>query len=466
MKSKKKTFIVLGVILIVIVLILVISGINRAKNAAQSAFQTSPLVRGNLTAIVGATGTVHANQSAILSWQTTGRIGKVNVKLDDLVTTDQILAELSADSLPQSIILAEADLVSAKRALDDLKNSDVASATAYQNMVLAQKAVDDARDDLDSKNYARADQETLDIARANLVIAEDAVSRAEQLYDQVDSLEEDNPIRAEAFSELAKAKQNRDRLQANLNWLLGLPDEQELATANAALDVALARLDDATREWERLKDGPDPEDVKAAEARVSALEATLKMRYVEAPFSGTITNLGSKTGDQVNPGTVAFQIDDLSQLLVDVDIAEVDINSIKIGQSATITFDAIQTKSYDGKVVEVARIGTAGQGVVNFKVTIALSDPDELVLPGMTAAVNIIVHQLDNVLLIPNRAVRLLEGNRVVYVLQNNTAVPVNIELGASSDIDSELVSGDLKEGDLIILNPPANITRGPMFGQ
>ncbi len=466
MKSKKKTFIVLGVILIVIVLILVISGINRAKNAAQSAFQTSPLVRGNLTAIVGATGTVHANQSAILSWQTTGRIGKVNVKLDDLVTTDQILAELSADSLPQSIILAEADLVSAKRALDDLKNSDVASATAYQNMVLAQKAVDDARDDLDSKNYARADQETLDIARANLVIAEDAVSRAEQLYDQVDSLEEDNPIRAEAFSELAKAKQNRDRLQANLNWLLGLPDEQELATANAALDVALARLDDATREWERLKDGPDPEDVKAAEARVSALEATLKMRYVEAPFSGTITNLGSKTGDQVNPGTVAFQIDDLSQLLVDVDIAEVDINSIKIGQSATITFDAIQTKSYDGKVVEVARIGTAGQGVVNFKVTIALTDPDELVLPGMTAAVNIIVHQLDNVLLIPNRAVRLLEGNRVVYVLQNNTAVPVNIELGASSDTDSELVSGDLKEGDLIILNPPANITRGPMFGQ
>jgi HlyD family secretion protein len=466
MKSKKKTFIVLGVILIVIVLILVISGINRAKNAAQSAFQTSPLVRGNLTAIVGATGTVHANQSAILSWQTTGRIGKVNVKLDDLVTTDQILAELSADSLPQSIILAEADLVSAKRALDDLKNSDVASATAYQNMVLAQKAVDDARDDLDSKNYARADQETLDIARANLVIAEDAVSRAEQLYDQVDSLEEDNPIRAEAFSELAKAKQNRDRLQANLNWLLGLPDEQELATANAALDVALARLDDATREWERLKDGPDPEDVKAAEARVSALEATLKMRYVEAPFSGTITNLGSKMGDQVNPGTVAFQIDDLSQLLVDVDIAEVDINSIKIGQSATISFDAIQTKSYDGKVVEVARIGTAGQGVVNFKVTIALTDPDELVLPGMTAAVNIIVHQLDNVLLIPNRAVRLLEGNRVVYVLQNNAAVPVNIELGASSDTDSELVSGDLKEGDLIILNPPANITRGPMFGQ
>lgn len=466
MKSKKKTFIVLGVILIVIVLILVISGINRAKNAAQSSFQTSPLVRGNLTAIVGATGTVQANQSAILSWQTTGRIGKVNVKLDDLVITDQILAELSADSLPQSIILAEADLVSAKRALDDLKNSDVASATAYQNMVLAQKAVDDARDDLDSKNYARADQETLDIARANLVIAEDAVSRAEQIYDQVDSLEEDNPIRAEAFSELAKAKQNRDRLQANLNWLLGLPDEQELATANAALDVALARLDDATREWERLKDGPDPEDVKAAEARVSALEATLKMRYIEAPFSGTITNLGSKVGDQVNPGTVTFQIDDLSQLLVDVDIAEVDINSIKIGQSATITFDAIQTKSYDGKVVEVARIGTAGQGVVNFKVTIAITEPDELVLPGMTAAVNIIVHQLDNVLLIPNRAVRLLEGNRVVYVLQNNAAVPVNIELGASSDTDSELVSGDLKEGDLIILNPPANITRGPMFGQ
>ncbi len=466
MKSKKKLFIVLGVIIIVIVLILVISGINRAKKAAENAFQTSPLSRGDLTAIVGATGTVRANQSAILTWQTTGRISAVNVKLDELVTTNQVLAELSRDSLSQSIILAEADLVSAKRALDDLKNSDVASAIAYQTMVLAQKAVDDARDDLNSKNYARADQETLDIAKANLIIAEDAVSRAEQLYDQVDSLDEDNPIRAEAFSELASAKQNRDRLQANLNWLLGLPDEQELATANANLDVALAKLDDATREWERLKDGPDPEDVKAAEARVAALEATLKMQFIEAPFTGTITNVEALTGDQVNPGTVAFRIDDLTKLLVDVDIPEVDINSIKIGQPATLTFDAIQTKSYEGKVVEVARVGTTGLGVVNFKVTIALTDPDELVLPGMTAAVNIIVNQLNDVLLIPNRAVRLVEGNRVVYVLRNEVAIPVNIEIGATSDTDSELVSGDLKEGDLIILNPPSNLTRGFMFGQ
>jgi HlyD family secretion protein len=466
MKSKKKLFIAFGVIIIIIVLILVISGINRAKKAAENAFQTSPLLRGDLTAIVGATGTVHANQSAILTWQTTGRIGAVNVKLDELVTTNQVLAELSQDSLSQSIILAEADLVSAKRALDDLKNSDVASATAYQNMVLAQKAVDDARDNLDSKNYARADQETLDIAKANLIIAEDAVSRAEQLYDQVDSLEEDNPIRAEAFSQLASAKQNRDRLQANLNWLLGLPDEQELAAANATLEVALAKLDDATREWERLKDGPDPEDIKAAEARVAALEATLKMQFIEAPFPGTITDVKSITGDQVNPGTVAFRIDDLTKLLVDVDIPEVDINSIQIGQPATLTFDAIQTKSYDGKVVEVARVGTTGQGVVNFKVTIALTNPDELVLPGMTAAVNIIVNQLNDVLLIPNRAVRLVEGNRVVYVLRNEVAVPVNIEIGATSDTDSELVSGDLKEGDLIILNPPSNLTRGFMFGQ
>jgi HlyD family secretion protein len=466
MKSKKKLFIALGVIIIIIVLILVISGINRANKAAENAFQTSPLSRGDLTAIVGATGTVRANQSAILTWQTTGRIGAVNVKLDELATTDQVLAELSQDSLSQSIILAKADLVSAKRALDDLKNSDVASATAYQNMVLAQKAVDDARDDLDSKNYARADQETLDIAKANLIIAEDAVSRAEQLYDQVDSLEEDNPIRAEAFSELASAKQNRDRLQANLNWLLGLPDEQELATANATLDVALAKLDDATREWERLKDGPDPEDIKAAEARVAALEATLKMQFIEAPFPGTITDIESITGDQVNPGTVAFRIDDLTKLLVDVDIPEVDINSIQIGQPATLTFDAIQSKSYDGKVVEVARVGTTGQGVVNFKVTIALTSPDDLVLPGMTAAVNIIVNQLNDVLLIPNRAVRLVEGNRVVYVLRNEVAVPVNIEIGATSDTDSELVSGDIKEGDLIILNPPSNLTRGFMFGQ
>jgi HlyD family secretion protein len=93
---------------------------------------------------------------------------------------------------------------------------------------------------------------------------------------------------------------------------------------------------------------------------------------------------------------------------------------------------------------------------VNFTVTVGMSHADDRVKPGMTAAVNIIVKQVKDQLLVPNRAVRLVDGERVVYVLKDGRPQQVNITLGASSDTNSVLVGGDLKEGDLIILNPPS----------
>lgn len=123
------------------------------------------------------------------------------------------------------------------------------------------------------------------------------------------------------------------------------------------------------------------------------------------------------------PTQQAFRIDDLSHLLVDVEITEVDINRIRTGQPVMMSFDAIADKTYSGKVVEVSRVGTADQGVVNFKVTVELGDVDGSVRPGMTAAVNIVTNLIEDTLLVQNRAVRLRDGNRVVYVLRNGVPV-------------------------------------------
>lgn len=120
-----------------------------------------------------------------------------------------------------------------------------------------------------------------------------------------------------------------------------------------------------------------------------------------------------------------------------------------------MTFDAIQEKTYEARVTDVGTVGTSVQGVVNFLVTVEILDVDEMVKPGMTSAVNITVNQMDDILVVPNRAVRLVDGKRSVYILKNNVPTPVTITIGASSDTESELLSGDLKEGDLIILNPP-----------
>ena len=437
-----------------------------ARAGAASNFQTVTVERGDLTASVGATGTVRSNQTTVLIWQLTGKVGEVKVAVGDTVQAGQELAILDGKSLPQEVILARADLVTAQRELEQLLNSEVARATAYQNLVAAQKELEDAQVKRESKNYARALPATVDEARANVVIAEDAVNQATELYDRVDDRDQDDPVRAEAFAQLAKARKNYDTQVANLNWLLGRPDDQEVSEADARVQLAQASLEDAQREWDRLKDGPDPDDIAAAQARIAAIEATLDQVSLKAPFAGTVTDVNTRPGDQVSPSAAsgpapAFRIDDLSRLLVDIEVTEVDINRIRVGQPVMMTFDAIAEKEYSGKVLEVARVGTATQGVVNFTVTVELNNADGSVRPAMTAGVNIITDLVENTLLVPNRAVRLREGRRVVYVLRDGQPVMTEIELGLTSDTQSEVVGGDVKEGDQLVLNPPVQFQPG-----
>ncbi len=451
----------------VILAVLVVAGYfgyralqNRAAAAAQN-YQTVAARVGKLTAIVGATGTVRANQSTVMSWQTSGRIESISAEVGEQVKPGDELARLVKTSLPQSVILAEADLVTAQRNLETVQSSELSRAQAQLTLAQARVALTNAQETRDSKKYARVSDATIDVARANLLLAQDRLEKAQDAFDQVKHLEETNPIYANALSALGSAQQNYDRAEANLNYLLGGPDADEVSEADAQLMLAEARLADAEREWERLKDGADPQDISSAQARVDAILATINMSHLEAPFAGTITEVRSMVGDQVSPGTASFRIDDLTHLLVDVDVPEVDINSIQIGQKATMSFDALQAKEYTGQVTKVARIGTETQGVVNFTVTIELLDADASVLPGMTAAVNIVVNEIDNTLLVPNRAVRLREGDRVVYVLRAGVLTPTKVSIGASSDVESQILEGDVKNGDLLVLNPPVEFTQG-----
>ena len=124
-------------------------------------------------------------------------------------------------------------------------------------------------------------------------------------------------------------------------------------------------------------------------------------------------------GDHATTGSLAFRVDDLSRLLVDVEVSEIDINSVQVGQPVQLTLDAISSATYNGEVEQVAQAGDTSSGAVVFTVTVRMTDPDAAVKPGMTAAVNIIVKQVADQLLIPNRAVRLVDGERVVYVLKD-----------------------------------------------
>ena len=415
-RKNKRTLIVLLIILIGVSAFMLTRGTG-ADTASQ--FQTATIQRGNLTATIGATGTVRARQTAVLIWQAAGTVDTVNVKVGDNVPADFVMAYLSKTSLPQSVIMAEADLVDAQKALDAL----LASTTPQAESIVA-------------------------------------LREAQEVFDKAASWRQE--LNGKIHIKEIRYKKIFGRTVPVLKEYRGFASKETVAKADEDLAVAKAKLDDAQREFDRLKNGADAVDIAAAQARVDAAQSTLNLARVITPFAGTVTEAYPLPGDQVAAGATAFRVDNLSSLLVDVEVSEVDINSVSIGQTVAISFDAILGKDYHGQIVEVAQTGTSVQGVVNFKVTVELTDADQDVKPGMTAAVNIVVKEMQDVILVPNRAVRLVEGERVVYLLVDGQPVKTEIRLGPSSDTVSVVAGGDVKEGDTVVLNPPVEFQPGP----
>jgi HlyD family secretion protein len=462
LSRKAKIWLVSAGVVVVVAAVLVIIQVRARANTASS-YQTVTIERGTLTATIGATGNVRANQTAIINWQTSGTVGGVNAHVGDQVTAGDVLASLSTTSLAQNVVLAQADLVTAQRNLDSVLHSSTQRAQAQLNLVNAQKSVNSASDTLKGLTSTHQGGTSADIeyARAQVTIAQQNYDQAKTMYDKVKDRADTDSLKAQAYTALYNAQQALWRAQGNLNYYLLVPSGSDIDVARAKLALAQAQLEDAQSEWNRLKDGPDANDVAAAQARVDAAQATINFSRLMAPFAGTITEADPMIGDQVSPGTRGFRVDDLSHLLVDVQVSEVDINSVALDQPALVTFDAVTGREYHGKVVDVSRVGTSVQSVVNFSVSVELTDPDADVKPGMTASVTITIQSLENVLLVPNRGVHLVNGQRVVYILRNGQLVEIPVTLGASDDTMSEVISGDLSAGDALVLNPPANFTPG-----
>ena len=367
---------------------------------AAAQWQTEVIRRGTLEATVAASGTVRAAQSATLAWQISGVVDNVNAALGDHVSQDQTLATLREDSWPQTLLQARASLLSAQKQLQDLQES------------------------------------------------------AELQY-------------ARALQQLATAQRQLDRAQNHYDWLVDLtenddedddPSDLDMQEAEANLAVAKAQVAQAQREVERWKDGPPEDQVAILQAQIEAAQATLSLASLTAPFDGVISDRRVDPGNLVSPGTLAFRLDDLGTLYVDVDLSELDVASVSVGQPAVLAFDALAGHTYHGTVTAVALAGTPDRTgrSVSFRVTVELTDADQLVRPGMTAAVTIQTEKIEDALLVPSRAVRVRDGEPVVFVLENGTPQPKPVTLGAISGDYAQVLSGDVEEGDEVVLNPPA----------
>lgn len=509
--------------------------------SAAGDLETYPLERKDLLVTTVATGMVRARQSAVLGWKTTGTVGRVEVEPGQRVSQGDLLAELDPESLPPAVILAQVEKAEAERLLEDLLSSRRQAAEAAKTVEAARQALEDANSiesRLAEAGRAVAEaQAALDDAQRNLEIltrppsqeAKDTAyarmiskqKKRDDLQQQVDRIHrrlaqpESNLSFFESKGDyrkllrglelqLAQAQIEYEEYKARYEWLNRPRGPLQVAAAEAELSLAqaqlfeaqrayqriesgpdaaelavlAAQLADAERELERWKDGPDEGEIEALEARIAAAEAMIAAAQIRAPFDGVVTQVFIQPGDQAAPGTQAFRLDDLDRLVVDIQVSEIDIASIEVGQPVLLSFDAItplvlrslgrdpsspgaQGTAFTGRVLQVARVGDQVDGLTHFPVTVEVLDGEGLVRPGMMAEAEIVLRQVEDVLAVPNRAIRYENGERVVYVLEGQKPVPVQVTLGAASAEYSQVLDGGLKAGDLIVLDPPEDIIRG-----
>lgn len=493
-------------------------------DSALSGLQTEAVRRETLQLTVSADGLVRSEQTALLMWKTRGTVEQVSAALGDQVAAGQELASLEAASLSQPVILAQAELVGARQVLEQLRQSRTQGAQAQRGVEQAQRELEEGQsaglDQAEALQAIAQAQKAVEEAERALYILTHPVSQfaLEQAYasrlqaqkvlertlDDIAHFEmkaRKSPSNYEFWEsrdlykmilESLEFKRIRDqkafdRADKKYTDLKEPPDPDEVTLAEANLALAKSSLGQAQRDWERVAsgaspgelailqarladaqreaarwvDGPAAEEIRAAEARVAAAEAALLLDQITAPFAGTVTQVAVQPGDLVSPGSLAFRLDDDSRLVAEVLVSEVDINRLQAGQPARLVFDAVPGKEYHGVVVDVPEVGEEQGGVVGFRVDIEISDADRLIKPGMTTTATIVVAELPETFLVPNRALRLIEGQRVVYVLRDEQITPVEVTLGAASDERSQVLAGDLQPGDQVLLEPPDQLVRG-----
>ena len=447
--KKKKSKKGLWILIVVLVLVGLLIGWQVVSTRQESDrvfadIQTEPYRRDNLTAYIYGTGTVQPAQTAVLTWSTSGIVGEVNVSLGDTVEKDQVLMTLDPDSLSVDILQAEIDVINAQNALDELyENWESDLAQARLDLLNAEENLENLENDRRVMNYQRCSDERIEEL-------EDELERAEQIY---------------SFQQTPQNLQRVNTAQANLNFCLADYSEREIVETELEIELAKARVARLQKRVDTLTDGPDPDEVTIMETRLAIAQSRLDSPTIKAPFSGVVTDLPAQVGDVVQVGTRAVQLDDLSELRLAVQVSEIDIPEVEVGQPAHLVFDAYFETTFNGEVTEISPIGTSVQGVVEYTVTVQMLDEDVRIRPGMTAAVTIVVEEKEDVFVIPNEAIVSFNGQERVYVRRNGDYEAVPVTLGSFSDFYSEVIEADIREGELIVLNPTAEITGVMPFG-
>jgi HlyD family secretion protein len=257
---------------------------------------------------------------------------------------------------------------------------------------------------------------------------------------------EANHNSAQASLKLAQTKEARTRDLVGKNFI-----------AQAELDAAVQTLDAARAQ------------VNVARAQMDKDKTNLRYTVIRSPISGIVVARSVDVGQTVAASfqtPTVFQIaQDLKDMQIDTSLAEADIGAVKVGLPVRFSVDAFADRQFKGAVKQVRLNPTIQQNVVSYNVVVAADNAEGTLMPGMTARVSVTANQRDNVLRVPNAALRFKpkdpnadakpQGRREpgvkVYKLVNQQLQPVIIKIGISDNTYTEVIDGDVKEGDKLV---------------
>lgn len=239
-----------------------------------------------------------------------------------------------------------------------------------------------------------------------------------------------------------------------------LSNKTAIDKAEAEVLVAQGQLKAAQDDFFLLTAQPRSEDVKfnqaqvdQANAKVNLLEKQIKDSVLISPINGRIAKIQKEVGEQVQSPSIDFVFSIIPQapFQIEVDIPEVDIDKIIIGNKCRISLDAFPEQKLSGQVIEIEPAETVIGGVVYYKIKVSINEENSKIKSGMTANVVIVTDSKENVLIVPQRAVTERDDKQWIKILENNNPKEIEIQTGLKGNKgDIEVISG-LNEGQEVI---------------
>lgn len=406
----------------------------------QVEYLTEEVRRGTLSRQVSVTGKMVSQEEINLNFETTGRVKEIKVYVGKEVVKGEILATIEDGILSGEVEKARLNW---EKVLAEAGGNFDAVQEAERTVKNAEKYLEEM-EDLDDKKEKSAEKE-VEAARKYY---NDILAYYNQIVDDngVDSIQAKS-----AKITLTTAENNLNSAKNSLEVIKKTSDVNKVS-AKGTLDSAKDKLRTIRSEYAQKSRNAS---VQSAKVVYDQALLNLEKTALKAPVSGIIGKVNYKKGEVLGTSSLGNSFGRMitKDFILEVDVPESDVARVKIGQTAEIDFDALDSEEkFQAKVIEIEPVSNVVQEVVYYKVKLSLENYDNRLKEGMSFDADIKISQKDNVLIIPKRA--LINGGSTVRVLLEDgiSVKEVKIEKGMEGDDGLiEVISG-LKEKDKVVV--------------